>query len=284
MVPRSRCRRGRGREGARPRRPRGGAAGRRHARAARGRRASGRARARDLAPLRGVPALARPGARGAVRPATACLRRIYQRGRMRTTELGGTGMEITRVGFGAWAIGGRRVRLGLGRPGRRGVDRRDPPRARARRQLDRHRGPVRLRPLRAGRRPRARGSRRAARRLHQGRPAGGPEPDDGADAQARLAPARVRGEPAPARGRRDRPLPDPLADPGRGDRGGLDDARRAEGRGPRPPHRRLELRRRPAPPRAGDRAGRDAAAAVLAARPRGRSRRSCRSASRRGSA
>src|ERR687888_434246 len=25
---------------------------------------------------------------------------------LRTTELGGTGMEITRVGFGAWAIGG----------------------------------------------------------------------------------------------------------------------------------------------------------------------------------
>jgi len=25
---------------------------------------------------------------------------------MKTTELGGTGMEISRVGFGAWAIGG----------------------------------------------------------------------------------------------------------------------------------------------------------------------------------
>ena len=36
---------------------------------------------------------------------------------------------------------------------------------------------------------------------------------------------------------------------------------------PRPPHRRLELLGRAAPPRAGDRAGRDAAAAVLAARP-----------------
>ena len=28
---------------------------------------------------------------------------------LRKTELGSTGMEITRVGFGAWAIGGGRV-------------------------------------------------------------------------------------------------------------------------------------------------------------------------------
>ena len=39
----------------------------------------------------------------------------------------------------------------------------------------------------------------------------------------------LRGQPRAARGRRDRPLPDPLADPRRGHRGGLVDARRAEG-------------------------------------------------------
>ena len=57
-----------------------------------------------------------------------------------TTELGSTGMEITRVGLGAWAIGGGGWDWGWGAPGRRGLDRRDPPRARARRQLDRHGG------------------------------------------------------------------------------------------------------------------------------------------------
>jgi hypothetical protein len=29
-----------------------------------------------------------------------------QKTKLRTSPLGGTGMEITRVGFGAWAIGG----------------------------------------------------------------------------------------------------------------------------------------------------------------------------------
>ena len=29
-------------------------------------------------------------------------------------QLGATGLEITRVGFGAWAIGGAGLRLGLG--------------------------------------------------------------------------------------------------------------------------------------------------------------------------
>ena len=33
---------------------------------------------------------------------------------MRTTELGGTGMEITRVGLGAWAIGGSEYDWGWG--------------------------------------------------------------------------------------------------------------------------------------------------------------------------
>ena len=33
---------------------------------------------------------------------------------MRTTELGDTGMEISRVGFGAWAIGGPEYEWGWG--------------------------------------------------------------------------------------------------------------------------------------------------------------------------
>jgi aryl-alcohol dehydrogenase-like predicted oxidoreductase len=52
-----------------------------------------------------------------------------------TTQLGQTGLEITRVGFGAWAIGGGGWDFGLS-AGRRAVDRRDPPRPRARDQLD----------------------------------------------------------------------------------------------------------------------------------------------------
>jgi aryl-alcohol dehydrogenase-like predicted oxidoreductase len=37
-----------------------------------------------------------------------------ERTQLRTTELGSTGMEITRVGFGAWAIGGGRWEFGWG--------------------------------------------------------------------------------------------------------------------------------------------------------------------------
>ena len=58
--------------------------------------------------------------------------------------------------------------------------------------------------------------------------------------------------------------------PERGHRGGLGGARRAQGAGPRAPHRRLELRRRAAAADPADRAGRDAAAAVLAGRARRR--------------
>ena len=60
--------------------------------------------------------------------------------------------------------------------------------------------------------------------------------------------------------------------------------RRAEGAGARAPHRRLQLRRRPAGADPADRAGGDAAAALLARRPRRRGRRSCRTRSGKGSA
>ncbi len=50
-----------------------------------------------------------------------------QKTQLRTAPLGRTGLEITRVGFGAWAIGGG-AGARLGAAGRRGVGRRDPPR------------------------------------------------------------------------------------------------------------------------------------------------------------
>ena len=84
-----------------------------------------------------------------------------------TTRLGRTGLEITRVGFGAWAIGGGGWEFGWGPQDDERVDRGDPARARARHQLDRHRRRLRLRPLGGGRRPRARGRRERAVRVHQ---------------------------------------------------------------------------------------------------------------------
>src|SRR5437868_2824070 len=39
---------------------------------------------------------------------------VMQQAQLQTTELGATGMEITRVGFGAWAIGGGGWEFGWG--------------------------------------------------------------------------------------------------------------------------------------------------------------------------
>ncbi len=163
---------------------------------------------------------------------------------------------------------GRGLRVGVGRAGRRGLDRGHPPRARGRRQLDRHGRSLRVRPLGGGRRARARRSRggRAPVRVHEGRAARRAGSNDDSVPRARLAQARARGEPlAPSRGRR-RPLPDPLADSRRGDRGGLVDPRRAQRAGACPAHRRVELRGRAAAANPVDRAGRDSSTAVLAPR------------------
>ena len=54
---------------------------------------------------------------------------------LKTTELGQTGLEITRVGFGAWAIGGGGWEFSWG-PQQDEVDRSDPARTGARGQLD----------------------------------------------------------------------------------------------------------------------------------------------------
>ena len=75
-------------------------------------------------------------------------------------ELGSSGIEVSAVGFGAWAIGGWM----WGGRRRREVDRRHPRRPRPGHQPHRHRPRLRLRPLRGNRRP---GHRRTPR---QGRP------------------------------------------------------------------------------------------------------------------
>ena len=139
--------------------------------------------------------------------------------------------------------------LRVGAAGRRGVDRRDPARGREGGQLDRHRGRLRIRPLRGGRGPGPRRDSRfrAAARLHQVRPAlerPGPHGRPRSRRPAGARPRGVRGLPAPARRRGDRPLPVPLARPG-GDTGrglvGRDAAPRGRGQGPLAG--RLELRR-----------------------------------------
>ena len=182
-----------------------------------------------------------------------CARKVreMQQTQLKTTELGATGMEITRVGLGAWAIGGaattgagaaqddedsiaaihQALELGVNwidTAAQYGFGHSEEVVGRALAGLD--------------------------ERPYVFTKAGQPE---GPGRTTVHEPARdsirreLEGSLDAARGRRDRPLPDPLADPGRGDRGGLVDLRRAEGRGPRPPHRRLQLRRRAAAPRSG---------------------------------
>jgi len=67
-----------------------------------------------VAALRGVPALARARARGAVRRAAARVRWCDRSAGLKKKTLGRTGFEITRVGFGAWAIGGGNWEWGWG--------------------------------------------------------------------------------------------------------------------------------------------------------------------------
>ena len=95
-------------------------------------------------------------------------------------------------------LGRRRRRLGLrlGPAGRRGLDRRHAPRARAGRQLDRHRRGLRAGPLRGGRGPAAprAARRRAAARLHQVRPGVERARPDGARPCRPSSPASIRAE------------------------------------------------------------------------------------------
>src|SRR2546425_557667 len=136
-----------------------------------------------------------------------------------TAPLGTTDMRITRVGFGAWAIGGGGWTFAWGNQ-----DDADSiaaiRRHRAWHQLDRHRGGVRPRSLRGDSCPRAarHPGRRPALRLHQGRPRlGRPQPRRPTAARGR-SPERSpggRGVASAARRRAHRPVPDALARRGR---------------------------------------------------------------------
>ena len=158
-------------------------------------------------------------------------------------------MEITRVGFGAWAIGGGGFEWSWGaqededsvaaihRALELGVNWIDT----AAQYGFGHSEEVVGRAIAS--------PRRAAVHLHQGRTARGARRRDAPRPDARRAQARARRKPRAPRPRRRRPLPDPLADPRRADRGRLGRARRVPGRGARPSHRSLQLLRRAAAPR-----------------------------------
>ncbi len=112
--------------------------------------------------------------------------------RLPTTELGQTGLEITRVGFGAWAIGGAGYDWGWGTQEDEesvaaihhalelGVNWIDT----AAQYGFGHSEEVVGRALRR--------SRRAPVRVHEGRPARRAGPNDGPEPAARLAAARAR--------------------------------------------------------------------------------------------
>jgi len=118
----------------------------------------------------------------------------------------------------AGRLGHRRQWLGggLGAAGRRRIGGRDPPRRRARHQLDRHRGGIRPGTFRGNRAPRAGadGAGRAALCVHQMRPdlvRGAAAGDAAAHRRAGQHPARSRGLAAPAGRGAYRSLPDALA-------------------------------------------------------------------------
>ena len=132
---------------------------------------------------------------------------------LKTTQLGQTGLEITRVGFGAWAIGGGGWEFGWGpQDDEQSI-------AAIQRALELginwidtaavyglgHSEEVVGRALA--------GPRRASVRLHQGGAARRSGPPGRAQPQARLDPARGEASLERLGRRRDRPLPDPLADP-----------------------------------------------------------------------
>ena len=117
-----------------------------------------------------------------------------------------------RVGFGAWAIGGGGWEFGWGPQ----AD--DESIAAIHHALDLDVNWIDtaavygFRAFRAGGGPRPGGTRRRAAPagVHQVVAVGGPRREGGQQPRARLDPAGSRGKPAPAPGRRDRPLPDPL--------------------------------------------------------------------------
>jgi aryl-alcohol dehydrogenase-like predicted oxidoreductase len=188
-----------------------------------------------------------------------------------TTLLGKTGLDITRVGFGAWAIGGGGWEFGWGPQDN------DNPGAAIHRALE-----LGVNWIDTGA---AYGFGRSEEVVGRALHGLGDDERPYVFTNASLIEGHGRtvvhnlkrdsivrggGQPETARTRRHRPVPDPLADPGGRRRGGLDGVRRPQGSGLGPPHRRLQLQRRAAPADPADRPGGDAPAAVLADRPRGR--------------
>ena len=194
---------------------------------------------------------------------------------MQTRQLGNSDLHITPIGFGAWAIGGGGWAFGWGPQ-----DDADSVAA-IREALDLginwidtaavyglgHSEEVVAQALEgvAAKRPYV--FTKCERVWDENRQIGKP-------LKADSHPPRVRGQPAAAQGRRDRPVPDPLAGAGRGHRGGLADAGEAEGGGQGPLDRRVELQRRSRWPRAAPIAPDHVAPAAVLAGPTARSRRS----------
>ena len=79
-----------------------------------------------------------------------------EKSRMNVKRLGKSDLNITPMGFGAWAIGGAGCEWGWGAQDDARLHRRHSRGARRRRQLDRHRRRLRARPLGGGGRPRPR--------------------------------------------------------------------------------------------------------------------------------
>ena len=188
-----------------------------------------------------------------------------------TTELGRTGLEITRVGFGAWAIGGAGYDWGWG------TQEDDESVAAIHHALELGvnwidtAAAVRLRALRAGRGPRARGSAASARTCS--RRADSPKGRARTTVQSlRRDSLRRELEGSLSRLGVDAvdlyqihwPIPAEQIEEGWSTLAELKE------RGPCPPHRRLQLQCRTAAADPADRSRRDAAAALLAGRARGR--------------
>ncbi len=184
--------------------------------------------------------------------------------------LGITDLVLTRIGFGAWGVGGGGWWGGYGpqddgdsiaaihRALELGVNWIDTA------------ADLRRRPLRGGRRPRDRRPRRAASGVHEVLAASGRGGRGRHRPARRLHPRGVRGVAAAARDRPDRPVHDPLAGARRRRvaGGGVVDARGAAAGGEDPPPRRLQLRRRAHRAGGGHRPARGAAAASTRCWPR----------------
>ena len=151
--------------------------------------------------------------------------------KLETVQFGATGMDITRIGFGAWAIGGGGWEFGWGPQEDEesvaaiqhalelGVNWIDTAAAYGFGRSEEVVG----RALQG----RSRAGRTSSPSARCWRVPGAPCCTTSSATRSCARPRRACG----ASGRRDRPLPDPLAEPGSGHRGGLVGARRAQGTG-----------------------------------------------------